>query len=216
MTAAVWIKGILADHYGVPINSVSYHTGGLKDPGRRETPMDLPGDIRIEPIPSDQTLSELLERGLIDALYPAEPPTTFEQGSPNVRRLFRHHEREERDFYARTGIFPIMHTVVIRSDVYEQYPWVAQSLAKAFAEAQRIAYRELREMTALKVMLPWLLAHVESTAETMGRDFWPYGLDRNRATLHTFLRYSHEQGLSPRQLEPEELFACETLQTART
>jgi 4,5-dihydroxyphthalate decarboxylase len=177
----------------------------------------LPGDIRVEPISSDQTLSELLERGSIDALYTAEPPATFAQGSPNVRRLFTDHETVERSFYTQTGIFPIMHTIVIRSDVYGEHPWVAQSLVKAFAEAQRLAYEELRELTALKVMLPWLLAHVERTVAIMGQDdYWPYGLARNHTTLATFLRYSHEQGLSPRRLEPEELFAPETLDTART
>ena len=213
MTAAVWIKGILADHYGVPVNSVTYVTGGLKEPGRREAPMDLPDDIRVDPV-HDRTLSDLLEQGEIDALYTAEPPATL--WSPNVRRLFEDHAQVEREFYRDTGLFPIMHTVVIRSDVYAADPWVAQSLTKAFVEAQQIAYEELAELTALKHMLPWLLAHLEETRSVMGDDFWPYGLERNRATLETFLRYSHEQGLSPRQLAPEELFAPETLETSRT
>jgi 4,5-dihydroxyphthalate decarboxylase len=217
MTAAVWIKGILAEHYGVPVNSVSYHTGGLKEPGRRETAMELPGDIRVEPIPDGHTLSEMLEHGKIDALYTAEAPVTFEQGSPNVRRLFENHAAVERDFFLRTGLFPIMHTVVVRQDIYEQNRWIAQSLTKAFAAAQEIAYRELREMTALKLMLPWLLSHVETTVQAMGsEDFWPYGIGRNRDTLATFLRYSYEQGLSPRQLKPDELFAPETLEISRT
>lgn len=217
MTAAVWIKGILAEHYGVPVNSVTYHTGGLKEPGRRETPMELPDDIRVEPIPDGMTLSEMLERGEIDALYTAEAPDTFERGSRNVRRLFEDHAAVEREFFQQTGLFPIMHTVVVRRDIYEQNRWIAQSLTKAFAAAQEIAYRELREMTALKLMLPWLLSHIETTIQSMGsEDFWPYGMERNRDTLSTFLRYSYEQGLSPRQLEPEELFAPETLETSRT
>jgi 4,5-dihydroxyphthalate decarboxylase len=217
MTAAVWIKGILADHYGVPVNSVSYHTGGLKDPGRQETPMELPDDIRIEAIPAGQTLSAMLERGEIDALYTAEVPETFEQGSRNVRRLFENHAIVEREFFQQTGLFPIMHVVVVRRDVYEQNRWVAQSLTKAFAAAQEVAYRELREMTALKIMLPWLLSHIETTVQAMGgTEFWPYGIERNRETLSTFLRYSHEQGLSPRQMQPEELFAPETLEISRT
>jgi 4,5-dihydroxyphthalate decarboxylase len=217
MTAAVWIKGILAEHYGVPVNSVSYHTGGLKEPGRREMPLQLPDDIHIEAIPADRTLSEMLEQGEIDALYTAEAPETFEQGSTNVRRLFENHAAVEREFFQQTGLFPIMHTVVLRRDIYEQNRWVAQSLTKAFGAAQQIAYRELREMTALKLMLPWLLSHLEDTVQAMGsEDFWPYGVTRNRKTLSTFLRYSFEQGLSPRLLEPEELFAPETLETSRT
>jgi 4,5-dihydroxyphthalate decarboxylase len=216
MTAAVWIKGILAEHYGVPVNSVTYHTGGLKEPGRREVAMDLPDDISVSQVPDDRTLSDMLERGEIDALYTAEAPVTFEEGSPNVRRLFADYPIVEREFYAQTGLFPIMHTVVVRRDVYEANSWVAQSLAKAFTEAQRLAYAELREMTALKLMLPWLPSQFEATVEAMGEDFWPYGIERNRDTLATFLRYSFEQGLSPRQLEPAELFAPETLLTSRT
>jgi 4,5-dihydroxyphthalate decarboxylase len=216
MTAAVWIKGILAEHYDVPVNSVTYCTGGLKQPGRREVAMTLPDDIHVEAIPDDRTLSEMLESGEIDALYTAEAPPCFERGSARVRRLFDDHERVERDFYEATGLFPIMHTVVVRRDVYERNRWVAQSLTKAFVEAQQIAYAELREMTALKVMLPWLPSHVEAATAAMGSDFWPYGLERNRHTLATFLRYSHEQGLIPRPPEPEELFAPETLETSRT
>jgi 4,5-dihydroxyphthalate decarboxylase len=216
MTAAVWIKGMLAEHYGVPIDSVAYRTGGLKEPGRRETPMNLPESIDIAPIADDQTLSELLERGEIDALYTAEAPAGFEAGSPNVRRLFEDHQRVEREFFKETGLFPIMHTVVVRRDVYESHPWVMQSLTKAFEAAKVLAYHDLREMTALKTTLPWLLSYVEETASAMGDDYWPYGIERNRRALSVFLRYHHEQGLSPRQLEPDELFAPETLRVSRT
>lgn len=216
MTAAVWIKGMLAEHYGVPVNSVSYHTGGLLQPGRRETPMDLPADIVVEPIGDTRTLSAMLEAGEIDALYTAEAPATFVEGSPNVRRLFADHQSVEKDYFAETGIFPIMHTVVVRHDVYQQHPWVAQSLTKAFGDARRLAHEELRETVALQLMLPWLMAHVEETVTAMGDDFWPYGMEQNRVTLEAFLRYSHDQGLSPELLEPEDLFAPETLTTSRT
>jgi 4,5-dihydroxyphthalate decarboxylase len=215
MTAAVWIKGMLSDHYGVPVDSVTYRTGGLKQPGRRETPMDLPDRIRVEPIGDDQTLSELLERGEVDALYTAEAPSTFEDGSPNVRRLFTDHAEVERDFFQATGVFPIMHTVVVRQDVYAAQPWIAQSLTKAFEAAKDAAVIELEETVALKTMLPWLWTHLEETRAILGQDYWPYGLDANRTTLETFLRYSYEQGLSPRLLQPEQLFAPETLATAR-
>jgi len=216
MTAAVWIKGILADNYGVPVNSVTYCTGGLKEGGRREVPMNLPADIRVEAIPDDRTLSEMIESGEIDALYTAEAPTGFENRSPNVRRLFADYESVEREFFAKTRIFPIMHTVVIRQDVYEANPWVAQSLTKALTSAQTLAYGDLREMVALKTMLPWLPAHVEQTSALMGDDYWAYGLEPNRATITDFLRYSYDQGLMPRPLEPEDLFAPETLLVSRT
>jgi 4,5-dihydroxyphthalate decarboxylase len=217
MTAAVWLKGIFADHYAVPVESVSYFTGGLKDPGRTEVPMNLPEAIHVEPIPADRTLSDMIETGEIDALYTAEMPHSFELHSPKVRRLFDDYQTEERAYYEKTSIFPIMHTVVIRREIYERHRWIAQSLTKAFTASQRVAYRELNETAALKHMLPWLIAHVEESRRVFGSDdFWPYGIARNRDNLNTFLRYSFEQGLSPRQLEAADLFAPETLETART
>ena len=215
MTAAVWLKGILADRHSVPVNSVTYFTGGLEQPGRAETPMQLPPDIDVRPIDPASTLSELLEKGDIDALYTAHMPSPFARGSARVRRLWADPAAAERDYFRDTGIFPIMHVVVVRRDVYEQNPWVAMSLAKAFEASKDMAYRELYETTALKHMLPWLTAEAERTRDTMGDDFWPYGLEPNRDALSTFLRYSHEQGLSPRLLAPEELFAPETLAVAR-
>jgi len=214
MTAGVWIRGILSDEHAVPVNSVTYYSGGEEEPGRPEKlKLDLPAGIRVERIGPDQTLSALLAVGEIDALYTARMPSSFRTGSGNVKRLFPDFVAVERDYFRRTGIFPIMHTVVIRRDVHERSPWVAQSLYKAFAAAQRETYEDLHETAALKTMLPWLTAHVEETRREMGDDFWPYGFQRNRDTLATFLRYSYEQGLSKRLLEPAELFAPETLES---
>ncbi|MEA2330769.1 MAG: 4,5-dihydroxyphthalate decarboxylase [Thermoleophilaceae bacterium] len=216
MTAAVWIKGFLADEHGVPVNSVTYYTGGLEQPGRRETPMTLPDDISVVPIGDERTLSQMLEEGEIDALYSAHGPSPFSAGSPKVKRLFEDYPEMERDYYRRTGIFPIMHTVVVRQDVLDETPWVAGALTKAFEAARDLARDDLFEVGALKVMLPWLVAAAEETRELFGSaDFWPYGLEPNRKALTTFLRYSFEQGLSPRQLEPEELFVPSTLLTAK-
>jgi 4,5-dihydroxyphthalate decarboxylase len=214
MTAPVWIRGILADDYGVPVNGVTYYTGGLEEPGRPEKlRLDLPPDIRVERIRDDQTLSAMLASGEIDALYTARAPSCFTNGSANVTRLFDDFVAVERSYFRRTRIFPIMHTVVIRRDVYERSHWSAQSLYKAFLAAQRETYADLRHTAALKTMLPWLVAHVDDVRREMGDDFWPYGLPRNRETLATFLRYSHEQGLSGRVLNPEQLFAPETLES---
>ncbi len=216
MTAAVWIKGIMSDFYDVPVNSVQYYTGGLEQPGREETPMDLPDDITIVPIGDERTLSAMLEAGDIDALYTAHMPSCFARRSPNVARLFENYVDVEHDYLRETGIFPIMHTVVIRSDVLDDNPWVARSLMKAFEESKRRATAELFETTALKYMLPWLTSAAEETRETFGtEDFWPYGIDENESTLSAFLRYSHEQGLSPILLEPAEIFAQSTLKTAK-
>jgi 4,5-dihydroxyphthalate decarboxylase len=211
MTAPVWIRGILADHYGVPVDAVTYMTGGEEEPGRSEkVALDLPPNIKVERIGPTQTLSQMLRTGEIDALYTARAPSTYD--GKTVLRLFPDYEPVERAYFRTTGIFPIMHTVAIRRDVYERDRWVAQSLFKALKEAQRVVYRDLAETAALKAMLPWLPAHVDAVRAEMGDDWWPYGLEANRKTLATFLRYHLEQGLSRRLREPEELFAPETLE----
>lgn len=214
MTAGVWIRGILSDEYKIPVTSVQYFNGGEEEPKRSEKlTLSLPPEIQLEPIPPGKTLSQMLDAGEIDALYSARMPSTFVKGSPNVGRLFEDYQTVERDYFSRTKIFPIMHAVVIRRNVYEKHPWIAQSLYKAFVRAQRETYDELYQTAALKYMLPWLIKHVEETRALMGQDFWPYGLEENIQTLTTFLRYSFEQGLSKRQLAPQELFAHESLES---
>ena len=214
MTAPVWIRGILADHYGVPVDSVTYCTGGEEQPGRGEKlELDLPANIRIRPIGETQTLAQMLASGEIDALHTARMPSTFASGNPRVKRLFDDYKAVEQRYFRDTGIFPIMHTVVVRRDVYEQSRWIAQALFKAFVEAQRQTYDDLYVTAALKAMLPWLTAHVEETRALMGSDYWSYGYARNRDTLATFLRYHHEQGLSKTLLAPEDLFAPEAMES---
>jgi len=214
MTAPVWIRGILSDHYDVPVDSVTYYTGGEEEPGRPEKlKLDLPERIKIQPIGPEQTLSAMLRDGEIDALHTARMPSTYNYGEGPVTRLFENYMEVERSYFRQTGIFPIMHTVVMRREVYEKNRWIARELYKGFEEAQRMTYRDLKETAALKSMLPWLGAYVEDIVREMGENFWPYGFDANRETLRTFLRYSYEQGLSKRQLEPEELFAPETLES---
>jgi len=216
MTAPVWIRGILADEYQVPVDAVTYWTGGEEETGRPEKiRLDLPPSIKVAPIGPNDTLAAMLRDGAIDALYTARTPSSFRAGDDRVRRLFDDYVGVERDYFRRTRIFPIMHTVVIRRDVYERNRWIAQSLYKAFCAAQKLTYADLQDTAALKVMLPWANAHVEETRNEMGDDFWPYGFEPNRHVLSTFLRYHHEQGLSRRRLDPQELFAPETLESFR-
>ena len=220
MTAAVWIRGILAEHHGVPVNSVTYISGGEEQPGRLEkSPVHLPSGVRLEPAQHGSTLAQMISSGGIDALSTARMPSSFHSAAgPNegsVHRLFPNYQQVEREYFALTGIFPIMHTIVLRRDVYERNRWLAQSLMKAFTAAKREALQELAETTALKVSLPWLTRHLEETRQLLGDDYWPYGLEPNRAVLETFLRYHHEQGLSQRLLQPEELFAPESLESFR-
>jgi 4,5-dihydroxyphthalate decarboxylase len=214
MTAPVWIRGILSDDYGVAVDSVTHVTGGEEEPGRSEKlALDLPASIRVEPIGPEKTLSSMLESGEIDALYTARTPSCFRNGSGRVKRLFENYDAVEERYFRNTHIFPIMHTIVIRRELYQEHRWIAQTLHKAFAAAKHHAYRDLYETAALTVTLPWLTRHAELTRDLMGSDFWPYGLPPNLETLSTFLRYSYEQGLSKRLLAPHELFAPETFES---
>ena len=214
MTAPVWIRGILADDYGVKVTDVEHFSGGEEEPGRDEKlKLNLPASIRLKSIGKTQTLSRMLAEGELDALVTARAPSTFHTQPDAVKRLFPDYVDQEKAYYRRTKIFPIMHTVVIRSDVYAANPWVAQSLAKAFGAAKARAYASYDQTAALPAMVPWLTAHIEEAKREMGADWWPYGVAANRQVLETFLRYHHEQGLSQRLLAPEELFAKETLES---
>ncbi|HKP26970.1 MAG TPA: ABC transporter substrate-binding protein [Dongiaceae bacterium] len=213
MTAPVWIRGILSDEYGVKVNDVTYYTGGEESPNRSEKlKLDLPSNIKVERIGPDKTLSAMLRTGEIDALYTARKPSSYEGRDGKVRRLFEDFVEIERAYFRKTGIFPIMHTIAVRREVYEANRWIAQSLFKAFCEAQRRTYHDLQETAALKAMLPWLVAHVEEAKRELGDDYWSYGFQQNRKVLGTFLRYSFEQGLSKRLLTPEEIFVPETME----
>ncbi len=214
MTAPVWIRGILQDEYGVAPDGVDYFSGGEEETGRDEKiAVNLPPRFRLKPIGPDQTLSRMIADGDIDALHTARAPSTFFSRPDSVRRLFPNFVAVERDYFRKTKIFPIMHVVVIRSELYEANRWVAQSLFKAFVQAQHRAYEKLSISAAFHTMLPWQMAAVEDARQLMGPDWWSYGFAPNRHVLDTFLRYHHEQGLSPRRLQPEELFAPETLES---
>ncbi|MEO8113008.1 MAG: ABC transporter substrate-binding protein, partial [Phenylobacterium sp.] len=213
MTAPVWIRGLLADEYGVDPASCGYFTGGEEQPGREEKlKLDLPPAFKVTPIGPDQTLSAMLADGSIDALHTARTPSTFYSKPEAVKRLFPDFVAVEKAYFRKTGLFPIMHVIALRREVYEANRWIARSLCKAFAEAQAIAYANLRVTSALTAMLPWQVAAVEEAVAELGPDWWPYGFAPNRAVLDTFLRYHHDQGLSRRRLQPEELFAPETFE----
>lgn len=211
MTAPVWIRGMLQDDFGIDFRSQQHFTGGQEQPGREER-FRLNLDW-VQPIPNDQTLSSMLSTGEIHALYAARTPSSFD--NRNVVRLFPDYAEIEREYYRRTKIFPIMHTVVIRREVYEQNPWIAQNLVTALTASKQLAYRALAETDALTTMLPWLPAYVEEARNEFGDDWWSYGYQQNLHTLQTFCRYHYEQGLSARLLDPGELFAKETLAVSK-
>ncbi len=138
-------------------------------------------------------------------------PDSFRNGSPRVRRLFPNFREVEQAYYRKTGIFPIMHTVVIRTEIYRQNRWLAESLYKAFVQAKALCAEAIYNATALPYMLPWMIDEVEQTRRVMGADYWAYGLEPNRPTLAALTQYAHEQGLTPTALAVDDLFASPTL-----
>ncbi|WP_436663783.1 ABC transporter substrate-binding protein [Alicyclobacillus acidoterrestris] len=214
LTACLWIRGILEHEYGVKPSDVHWFSGGEEKPGRIEkVALDLPKEIDIRPINASQTLNSMLEDGEIDALIAPRAPSSFLNGSPNVRRLFRDYVREEQMYYQKTQIFPIMHVIVIQDHILQQHPWVAMNLYQAFVAAKEKVYEGFRQTAALKVTLPWLVAEVERTKEIMGEDFWPYGIEQNRASLEAAILYSYEQGMIHRQIPLDELFVSSTFES---
>jgi 4,5-dihydroxyphthalate decarboxylase len=209
LTANVWIRGILADHYGVPVESVRYRTGGLNAPGRHEkVPLAFPPGIDIEPIADGKTLSAMLAAGEIDAIYSPRAPQAMGTGS--VARLFADTRAEEERYFAATGIFPIMHVIVIRRAVYEANRWLPRELLKSFTAAKAIAYHELARTAALAISLPFAREEYERAVAVLGADYWSYGIEPNRHVLAAFARYAAAQHLVTQAPSPESLFAAET------
>lgn len=212
LTACVWQRGILADGYDLPLDASTFYTGGQEKPGRIEkAKVDLPFDIRR--IDEDRTLTEMLTAGDIDAIFAPRIPSAFGRPGAPVARLFPDAEGAEKEYFRQTGIFPIMHVVALRRELYEANPWVAQSLTKAMGEAKAQAMDRIYDASALQLMEPWLMFHLEEARDLMGADYWSYGTGAaDRKVLDTFLRYHHEQGLSGSRRAIEDLFAPEALE----
>ncbi len=216
ITANVWIRGILEDEYGVKPSDIKWRRGGIEEPGRGErSPIDLDPAIDLQQIPDDKSLSGMLESGEIDGYIGARAPSCFARRAPNIGRLFGDYIETEQDYFRRTRIFPIMHMVGIRKTLVEQHPWLPVSVYKAFLKAKILALKELDELAALSVTLPWMVHHHDAAKALMGDDYWSYGLDANRHVIETFSRYHHDQGLSKRRVAPEELFALSALDLSK-
>ncbi|VCU70580.1 4,5-dihydroxyphthalate decarboxylase [Pigmentiphaga humi] len=212
MSAVLWVRGFLKDEYGIEADDITWVQGGLEQYGRKDKfPLNLPPGFPLESAPEGRSLSSLLAQGELDGVISARAPSCLTQGHPHVRRLYPDYRAVEQDYYARTGMFPIMHALGVRKELAQAHPWLPASLYKAFVQAKEIAERDLREVTALKIGLPWVTAELESTEAVMGKDFWPYGVEANRKTLDAMARYSYEQGLAVRKLEVDELFVPSTL-----
>jgi len=211
--AGTWAKGILADEYGVPHDSYSYAIGGI---GMKSGPLSwmpnlAPPNIRVEHIGAQRTLDEMLEMGELDAVIGPHAPPSMMRREGKVRRLFENYEEVERGWFRKTRIFPIMHTLVMRRDVYEANRGLARALYDAFKEAKDIALQRYRDVGHIRFGIPWMTPHLDTVAELMGPDWWPYGAEANRPTLEAFARYHHQHGLSRRRIPIEEMFAPETL-----
>jgi 4,5-dihydroxyphthalate decarboxylase len=210
-TATVYARGVLADDYGVALDGVEWIQAGTNEPGRTEgarfTP---PAGVRITPMP-ERTLNDMLLDGTIDALIAAHPPTAAKTPGGGIVRLFTDFEQVEEAYYERTGVFPIMHLIAIRSEVLAAAPWIAAELQKGFEEAKRRSLARMVDPNAPFTPVPWAWARAQRIQALMGADFWPYGVEANRRTLETFLRFAHEQGVCERPLAPEELFVDDVL-----
>ena len=215
MSAVMWFRGYLKDEFGIDTKDINWVQAGLENPGRRDKfPLNLPQGFPLVSR-NDTTLTKLLAGGELDAVMSARTPSCYASGHAKVRRLFPDYRAAERDYFKKTGIFPIMHALGIRRDIYDNNRWLAASLFKAYLKAKRLADAEFLETTALKIGLPWVTAEYEATVAAMGGDYWTYGIDANRKTLETMARYSYEQGLAVRQLSVDEMFADGNLSETR-
>ena len=212
-TAALWQRIFLQDDYGIRAQQIEWSEGGLNTPDEPERfHVDMPSDIHLSRIGPGETLSQMLEEGKLDALIGPTLPECFGRAA-HIERLFPDFRSVEKDYYKRTGFFPIMHLVVIRREIYQEHPWAAKSILDAFQSALDTQLERLRSTGVLACALPWLLSDLEEIDEVFGDEHWPYGLAKNKALLERMTQASFEQGLSARKLEVEELFAEETWQT---
>lgn len=217
MTAALWMRGVLADDYGVKAADIHWRTGALDKGIRRERlDLDLPDGMVVEPIADGETLQDLLLQGEIDGLLAPKPPQAFLDGSQDLVRLFPDFEAAEADYHRRTGFFPIMHLIGIRKSLAEAHPWLPRAVYDGFVAAKDMALKRLHDVwmgNANRLSLPWLGASMERTHEILGPDYWSYGFSRNRAELDAICRYSVDQHLAMTRVPVESLFHPTMLET---
>jgi 4,5-dihydroxyphthalate decarboxylase len=206
-TGLCFMRGMLEHDYGMKSEDMHWFMGGLNT--FVEQPLislNLPKAVKLDFLSGTQTLEKMFDAGELDALLSLYIPQSFLNGAPHIARLWPNFKEVEQDYYRRTKIFPIMHTVVVREDVHREHPWVAKSIYKAFSEAKAIALDGLYDTDALHLALPFLIDHVEEAWRVFGKDFWAYGLEPNRPTWEAIARFVHEQGLAPRVVTAEEMF----------
>lgn len=206
-TAVTFMRGMLKDEYGVEARDMHWFMGGLTKPTEAPLiPLDLPPEIRLDFVPEGDTLERMMVEERLDALLSIYIPKLFADEWVGIERLFPEFKATEKDYYKRTGIFPIMHTIALRQDVVRDHPWVPASLYQAFCESRDIALEGLWDTDALRLGLPWLIDHVEEAWRVFGKDFWAYGMKANRPALDAVGRYVHEQHFCPRVVSAQEIW----------
>ena len=216
LTANVWIRAFLKDDFGVEPASIRWVRGGIEEPGRPEKiPITLPHGVEVAQAPAGRSLSELLLAGEIDALIGPRTPSAMTAADPRIGWLFPDPRSAAMENYRRTNNFPIMHLIGVRRTLAESHPWLPAAVLKAFEQAKALAFAKLADTSASKVMLPFVDQQLQEAQELMGRDFWPYGVSRNRRCLEYFLQQHHKQGLSDRLVTIAELFHPATFEVAR-
>lgn len=207
VTATVYARALLEHEYGVGLREVEWVQGGTNEPGRVETlPIIFQDGISIRP-ERDRSLNDLLIADEIDAIIAPHPPAGFADGSGQIVRLFSDVRTVEEDYYRRTGIFPIMHTIVLRSEVHERYPWAALNLYTAFEAAKNRSLVRMLDTNAPRTPVPWAAAHASRIQAEFGSSLWPYGVAPNLTTINAFLEYAAEQGICECTPSAEDLFA---------
>jgi 4,5-dihydroxyphthalate decarboxylase len=225
-TMLVWMRGLLADEYGIKPQDLRWRLGSLEQPAGNAAKVEAPTGVEIEPIPSGKTLAGMLADGELDAVFSARPPSCFKlppnpppplageggeghagESKAKVARLFPDYRAAEHAYYRKTGIYPLMHAAGIRNSLLERHPWMAANVYNAFATAKEMAVKDFERLSAPAVTLPWIEAEYRATQAVLGNDIWPYGIAANRTAIDTLCRYLHEQGFTRRRMRIDELFA---------
>jgi 4,5-dihydroxyphthalate decarboxylase len=214
LTANVWARALLDDDYGVKPADIHWIRGGIEEAGRPEKlTIKLPPGVRLDNAPEGATISALLEAGEIDGFIAPRPPALVERGHPNIGWLFPDPVAVAKDYFKRTGFFPIMHVVGIRRTLAERHPWLPGAVFKAFEQSKQVSLTKLSDTSATKVTLPFIEEALKDVRSLMGEDFWSYGVPQNRKVLEYFLGQHHAQGLSSRRVLVDELFHPATYET---
>jgi 4,5-dihydroxyphthalate decarboxylase len=214
-TATVYARGWLHHEGGAKLDEVEWVQGGVNQPGRLEMgKTKVPEGVSITPV-SDRSLSGMLLNGELDAVISARPPDVFLSGDGRLQRLMPDHREIELNYFRKTGVYPIMHTIAIKRDVYERNPWIAVNLMTAFEEAKEKMVERMSDINVSRIPLPWLPDTFQKTKAEFfpDCDYWPYGIEGSRTTLETFLAYCDEQGVTHKKMTPEDLFVPETLKS---